>query len=140
MWNYALFVPAALALAFLAFWLTREEQPPKATRAASLTAVLWVTSWLLVVASLYARSSGSLSTSFVLQREVGYWAGSALFVLLPFFAVFSVGRLVRFTGWAQPARRVVAMSVAVAAWVITPWLFFAGWVTGCVVLGYQSCM
>lgn len=93
MWNFALFLPAAVLLALLAISLTRGHAAPSLGRVGALAIGLWLASWFAVVAVLYARSAGSLSSSFVAQRELGYWFGSALFMVVPFIAVVATGQL-----------------------------------------------
>ena len=140
MWNYAIFIPAALALGLLALQYTAKPKAPSFRSAGLLCLAAWLLSWTLVVVYLYSRSSGRLSESLVFQRELGYWSGSALFMAIPFVAVLAAGLLLGRTNLAAPAKRAVALTTAGFAWVFTPWLFFAGWVMGCVAVGYPSCM
>lgn len=140
MWNYALFIPVAVSLALLAIKLTHPQSTVSIRRAGTLAAILWALSWLAVLTILYAGPADGMENTFILRREGGYWVGSALFVALPFFAVFLVGMTLRSMNWVQSAKRVAALSVAAAGWFFAPWLFFVGWVTGCVLMGYPSCM
>lgn len=140
MWNYALFVPVAGALTYLAIKITQAAPVLPTRRAGSFAFTLWALSWLAVLMILDARPSVGLSDAFVLGRDVGYLAGSALFVALPFLAVLGVGLALRLTSWTQSVKRVTALSVAAIGWFFVPWLFFTGWIMGCVVLGYRSCL
>ena len=140
MWNYALFVPAALLLGFLAVSVTRAGASLPITRASVLAFCLWLLSWFATVALLYAQSPGNLASSFIARRDLGYWSGSALLMGAPFVVVLAAGRLLTGTQWAQATRRLAVLLLASALWFLTPWLFFVGWVMGCVALGYTSCM
>jgi hypothetical protein len=140
MWNYAFFAPAALLLALLAVSLTRANAEPPLRRAGLLALGLWLLSWLVAMLFLYGRSGANFASSFVPQRDLGYWSGSALLMSAPFLAVLAAGKLLPRTGLAKPFQRIAVLLVAGAAWLLTPWLFFVGWVTGCVTSGYPSCM
>jgi hypothetical protein len=140
MLNYTLFIPAALLLAVLAVLLTRAHSATSLTRAGILTFVLWFASWLTVVSFLYARPSSTLLSSFSLQRDLGYLAGSAALMSIPFLAVLACGSLLSSTQTTQLAKRVVALLVAGILCLSLPWFFFAGWVFGCAMLGGSSCL
>ncbi len=140
MWNFAVFLPAAVLLASLAVACTREGAAVSLGRATALALGCWLLSWCAVVAILYVRSSAGLSSSFVPQRDLGYWIGSALFMAVPFVVVLATWRAMSRTRLSPPARRVTALATAAGAWAFTPGLFFAGWVFGCAVAGYSSCM
>jgi len=78
---------------------------------------------------------------FVLQREGGYWLGSAVMLSLPFLAVAALRRFMFAT--PQTASLTIRVTLGVAAlvgWLLSPGLFVVGWVTGCVFAGYPSCM
>jgi hypothetical protein len=140
MWNYTIFLPAAALLALLAVLQASEHSMRSPVRVAALAIAFWLLSWFAVVAVVYARSADTLSSSFVPQRELGYWSGSALFMAVPFLAVFAAGHALSRTRLSYRSRRYMALVVAAGAWVFTPGLFFAGWVMGCLAFGYRSCM
>ncbi len=140
MWNFAVFLPAAVLLALLAVVFPRQNAAVSLGRATALAVGCWLLSWCAVVAILYVLSSAGLSSSFVPQRDVGYWIGSALFMAVPILVVLATWQAISHTRLSPPARRVTALATAAGAWAFTPWLFFVGWVFGCSVAGYSSCM
>ena len=141
MWTYLTFVPCALALIALVALVTKSTSAGSTRSPWRVAAALWLLSWLATVVILYGRSQGSLLHHFIGQREAGYWLGSAVMLALPFFAVAGVGKFLLSAPAAAPqTTRVTLGAVALVGWLLTPGLFGVGWVTGCVILGYQACM
>ena len=140
MWHYLTFLPSALALIALVAFSTRNSAASPSPAHWKLAAGLWLLSWLATVVLLYSRGTGSLLQDFVAQREAGYWLGSAVMVALPFFVVAGVSRFLQGTPRNAITTRVALSTVALFGWLLMPGLFAMGWVTGCVLVGYQSCM
>jgi hypothetical protein len=140
MLSYAPFIPAALLLVVLVLLITRPQSARSFVRAGLLTVAFWLASWVAVVSFMYAQPGSSLISSLTFPRDLGYLAGSALLMGVPFLAVLACGMLVSTTGITPLAKRVVLLLVAGIMWLSLPLFFFSGWVFGCVMLGGQSCL
>lgn len=141
MWHYLTFVPCGLALLAQVALLTGTTRRKPTPQPWQVSAALWLAAWLTTVILLYARSDAALFSGIVLQREAGYWLGSATTLSLPFLALAALRHFMLVAPQAAPrtARNALAV-VAAAGWLLAPGLFSAGWVAGCVFAGYASCM
>ena len=139
MWRYELFVPTAVALVIAAGALSLPRREASLGRIWALVLVLAVASWSLVVAYLHFKSDAG-AWHFVARRDLGYWIGSLIFTTGPFLALAIMAPLMQH--FAVPRTALVAVLVigVVLGIVFTPWLFYVGWVVGCVAAGYTSCM
>ena len=141
MWQYLTFLPCGVALMAQVVLLTGTARRAPTSHPLKVAAALWLGSWLATVVILYGRSQGSIVRDFVLQREGGYWLGSAVMFSLSFIAVAALHRFMFATPEAAPSTARLALGiVALAGWLLAPGLFGIGWVAGCVFVGYQSCM
>ena len=141
MWQYLTFLPCAIALIAQVGLSTGTARRMATNHPWRVAIALWLGSWLATLLILYGRSQGSIVGNFVLQREIGYWLGSAVMLSLPFIAVAALHRFMFATPQAAPSTARVALgTAALAGWLLAPGLFSVGWVAGCVFVGYQSCM
>lgn len=138
MWTYLPFLPSAVALFTLVVCM-RMRKPLSTKTLWLLPAALALLSWLASVLIMHFEI-GPRPGGFVLRRDVGYWFGSALMMALPFFAVAALGRYL-LNGPYQPQNAKTALGVlAVVGWFLIPWLWAFGWLGGCMVTGYSSCL
>lgn len=141
MWHYLTFLPCGIALVaqVVLFIGTARRMPTR--HPWKVATALWLAAWLTVVLFLYASSDAPLSRDFALQRDGGYWLGSAVMLSLPFLAVAALRSFMFAPPRATPTTAFAGLaSVALAGWLLSPGLFSFGWVAGCVVAGSTSCM
>lgn len=141
MWHYLTFLPCGVALIAQVALSTGTARRKPTSHPWRVATVLWLGSWFTTLLILYGPGEGSVVRDFVLQREGGYWLGSALMLSLPFIAVAVLRRFMFATPQAAPHIARVALGfAALAGWLLSPGLFSVGWVAGCVFVGYPSCM
>ena len=141
MWTYLTFLPCGVALFAQVAITTGRSRHVLSSHPWKLATALWLGAWIATLLILYGRGNGSVFNGFVLQREGGYWFGSAVMLSLPFVAVAGLHRFMFAT--PQAASSTIRFALGVAAlvgWLLSPGLFGVGWVTGCVFAGYPSCM
>ena len=140
MWRTAPFVPAA-ALLLLLVWLTLGRKAvPSRRQTASLAVVLSLLAWVTIVLPLLFHTVGGERSHFVAQRDLGYFIGSALFLFSPFAVVAALSLAARRLNFGRVAAGGSAVFLAAAGSVLIPGLFATGWIVGCVLAGYSSCM
>jgi hypothetical protein len=141
MWTYLTFLPCGIALMAQVVLSTGTARRMPTSHPWRIAAALWLGAWLTTVLVLYGRGEGSVVRDFVVQREGGYWLGSAVMLSLPFIAVEALRRFMFATPEAtRSTARAATSFTALAGWLLSPGLFGVGWVVGCVLAGYPSCM
>ena len=140
MWRIEPFLPAAASLFLLAWIILARQRAPSYRNTAYLALGLWLLAWLSIVVWMKSQSVGSGESRFVAQRDIGYWIGSALFLLAPFAIVSTLAVGARRLQMRVLAAGASAFVLAAVGSVFIPGLFAAGWVVGCVFAGYPSCM
>jgi hypothetical protein len=141
MWRIEPFVPAAALLLLLALAILARPRQPSHKVAAILALALWLLAWLSIVMWLKLQPGRTADVSrFVAQRDIGYYVGSALFLLAPFASVATLALAARRLKMSTLSRGASAVVLAGAGSVFIPSLFAAGWVVGCAFGGYPSCM
>lgn len=139
MWNFAAFTPFGVALAILS-WLTIGTNRSLSVRQIALRVVLlWLLSWSVTVCWLIAVA-GNSPYRFVFQRDFGYILGSLTFTFAPFLVVIFVVQMLRSTTIRLSFKLILSLCAAGIAWLFTPGLFAMGWITGCAITGYSSCL
>ena len=140
MWHYLTFAPTAVALIVLVAVLAKLGRTPRAGKAWLAAVALSLISWGTTVVLLYSRGTGSLIADFVPQRDLGYWLGSAVLASAPFLVVTGVSRFLVRAPRVSSSLALALTPLAVLGWLVSPGLFAAGWVFGCVAFGYRSCL
>jgi hypothetical protein len=140
MWRIAPFVPAAASLLVLASLIIARKEPLSRKGAAYLALFLWFMAWLSIVLWMQSQSPGPEMYRFIAQRDIGYYLGSALFLLAPFAVVTTLSMHVRRFNMPLLRAAASALALATAGSIFVPALFATGWVVGCVFTGYPSCM
>jgi cobalamin synthase len=140
MWRIEPFVPAGVILLLLAWVILAKQRPPSHRSIAYITLCSWLLAWLSIVVWMKSQSEGAGVSRFVAQRDLGYWIGSALFLILPFAIVTVLALSARRLKMGVLPALASASALATAGAVFLPGLFAAGWVIGCVLAGYPSCM
>lgn len=133
------FLPTAAFLALLVALEARSCAQPIA-RALAVAICLAETSWLTLVAAIYLPPDQDTIHLIVVQRDLGYWFGSAVLMMVPFLLVLAAGRLVALVSWPQSIRVAAMLAVTVVGWMVTPAMFAIGWIAGCVTTQYPSCI
>ena len=139
MWNYSAFAPAGVCLVGLAWWVSGAKQGLPIRRAISLGVGLWVLAWLGTLGYMALVGDGKPRT-FIAQRDVGYLIGSLIFISVPFLAVLMSSMVLRQAPLNATPKVLASLGIAAVAWLFVPWLFYVGWIVGCVFAGYPSCM
>jgi hypothetical protein len=140
MWRITAFVPAAMLLVLLAWVTLGRNEAPSRKQTAYLTLTLSLVAWISIVLPLQFQSVSFERYRFVAQRDIGYFIGSALFLCAPFVVVAILSLAVRRFNLGKVAAGSSALVLAAAGSIFIPGLFTAGWVIGCVLAGYPSCM
>jgi hypothetical protein len=137
---YATFLPVAAGLALTSALLAADGGIHVLRKRLPAVVIVWLLSSLIVLAVLLTTGSTVNTSRFVAQRDIGYWLGGALGIAVPFLVCIALAFAIQ--------TRVVSRLLRFFALVVTGlWLFLAvpqffavGWVVGCVLLGYASCM
>ncbi|GCL62587.1 hypothetical protein [Pseudaquabacterium pictum] len=141
MWHYLTFLPCGVALFAQVALSTGNSWRVLSSHTWKTATALWLGAWIATLLILYGRGEGSVFKGFVLQREAGYWLGSAVMLSLPFIALAALRRFMFATPQAAPSTTRIALGLAaLVGWLLSPGLFGVGWVAGCVFAGYPSCM
>lgn len=138
MWNWFLFLPAGVMLLYLAWRVTSNAQIGKVA-VARIATTAWIISWMSIVGYMMVADRKA-SYEFVAQRDLGYYFGSAAFIAIPFFLVGFASLSLRRRQWSAVCRSVFAFAAASVGFLFIPSLFFSGWIVGCVLSGYSSCL
>jgi hypothetical protein len=137
-WNYAHFLPVAVALlVFIAIWKPFLDKR-SALRALLAASGLWLLAALALLGPLYMGRGPS--PPFLWQRDTGFILGGSVALAVPFAIVLSV--LLLLSKRSTPPVYVLALASAVAAFMllILPPLYLIGWFAGCLLVGYRPCL
>jgi hypothetical protein len=138
--GYALFSPVAIALGILVLgWgvFPKFRTQPGFLKA---TVTLWFLSALVILGFVFVGRE--MGYGIIWQRDIGYVVGGFTALLLPFALVAAVLRI----GINSIHRKHVILTLVAASGVTAlvlyffPTFFFVGWVLGCVLTGYPSCI
>jgi hypothetical protein len=139
-WNYAFFLPVAVALVLCVLTWRPADFRTNHARAVGIAAVLWILSSAMVLVLFWALAPSRFSRPMVPQRDFGYMIGGALALSLPFIASAMVFYVLTRLGTSSRATQLVAVCAGAAEFLLVPPAFFAGWIFGCAFSGYRSCM
>jgi hypothetical protein len=141
MWRWSVFLPAGALLLVLAWVALTRRYKPSRKHVALSTLGFALLAWLSIVLPLRQPFVGTgASYGFVAQRDVGYFVGSALFLCLPFAVVAMLSIAARKINLSKVAAGLSALVLAAAGFLFVPGLFATGWILGCVLAGYPSCV
>jgi hypothetical protein len=133
-----LFLPTGVMLLYLAWRVTSTAQVGKVA-VARIATTSWIISWMSVVGYMLVADKMA-SFEFVAQRDLGYYFGSAAFIAIPFFLVGLASFSLQRRQWSAVRKSMFAFAAASVGFFFIPSLFFSGWIVGCVLSGYSSCL